>query len=213
MSEFIVVGLGYAKGDTPTYSRRRDYTPTRRGDADAQSDIPGRPVVFGEAEAYRQFVRDEVFPFIAGHYRADMNRKLIVGQSYGALFAVHALLTEPTMFQAYLIGSPSLWFDHHVMMQRERDYAASHRDLKAQVFLGVGAFEHPKPGSRNPRYDPGADMVGDMQAFAAALRSRHYPGLQLQSHVYEGEDHLTLPPLFFTRALMGALGTPEAQTP
>lgn len=213
MSEFIVVGLGYAKGDTPMYSRRRDYTPTPHGETGAVSDMPGRPPVFGEVEPYRQFVRDEVFPFIASHYRADMSRKVVVGQSYGALFATHALLVEPTMFEVYLIGSPSLWFDRHVMLQRERDYAASHHDMKAQVFLGVGGFEHPKPGSHNPRYDKSADMVGDMQAFAAALRSRHYPSLQLQSRVYDGEDHLTLPPTFFTHGLMWSLGTPEAKQP
>jgi len=213
MSEFIVVGLGYAKGDTPQYSRRRDYTPTARGDRSAVSDMPGRAVVFGEAEAYRQHLVRDVFPFIAAHYRADMQRKVLVGQSYGGLFAAHVLLTEPSTFEAYLIGSPSLWFDRHVMQQRERDYAAQHRDLKAQVFLGVGGYEHPQPGSRNPRYDKSADMVGDMQAFAKTLRSRRYPALQLQSKVYDGEDHLTLPPRFFTDGLMWVLGTPESRAP
>lgn len=207
MSEFIVVGLGYAQGDTPQYSRRRDYTPTPHGEKDAISDMPGRPLLFGEAEAYRQHLVRDVFPFIAANYRADMQRKVIVGQSYGALFAAHVLLADPPTFEAYLIGSPSLWFDRHVMMQRELDYAAAHRDLKAQVFLGVGAYEQPKPGSRNPRYNKSTDMVGDLQAFAQALRSRRYPGLQLQSKVYEGEDHLTLPPRFFTDGLMWVLGT------
>ena len=32
-------------------------------------------------------------------------------------------------------------------------------------------------------------------------------GLQLQSKVYEGEDHLTLPPRFVTDGLMWVLGT------
>ena len=61
---------------------RRDYTPGVHGDRGATSDMPGRPVVYGEAEGYRRFVADEVFPFIASHYRADMAHKVFAGHSY-----------------------------------------------------------------------------------------------------------------------------------
>ena len=40
-----------------------------------------------------------------------MNRKVLVGHSYGALFGFHVLFTRPEMFSGYVFGSPSLWFD------------------------------------------------------------------------------------------------------
>ena len=207
LPEFILVGLGYAQGDTPEYSRRRDYTPSARGDRDATSDMPGRPVAYGQAEGYRRFVADEVFPFIASHYRADMAHKVLAGHSYGSLFGAYVLLTSPEMFDGYVLGSPSLWFDHRLLFEREHTFAASHKDLRARVYIGAGAFETPqqKGKPRDPRYAADDDMVADAQAFARVLASRRYPGLKLRADVIVGEDHLTVAPVLITRGLMWTL--------
>ncbi len=206
LQDFILVGLGYAKGDTPEYSRRRDYTPSVRGSKDAVSDMPGRAVVFGEAEGYRQFVAGEVFAYIASHYRADMSRKIFAGHSYGSLFGAHVLLTAPAMFDDYILGSPSLWFDDRLLFARERAYAAAHRDLHANVYIANGAFETRNPRSHDPRYAKDDDMIADTQAFARALVSRRYPGLHLHTDVIADEDHLTVAPAIITRGLMWSLG-------
>ena len=66
----------------------------------------------------------------------------------------------------------------------------------------VGGFEGPGP---TPRHSSEADMVGDMHAMERLLKSRAYPGLSVQSTVLENEDHLTVAPVGFTRALMAVL--------
>lgn len=207
LPEFILVGLGYARGDTAEFSRRRDYTPSPNGDRGAISDMPGRPVAYGEAEGYRRFVAEEVFPFVAAHYRADMNRKVFAGHSYGSLFGAWVLLTAPAMFQGYVLGSPSLWFDDDLMRGRERAFAQAHHDLPARVYLGAGEFEARAPRQRphDGRYATEHDMVADTQAFARALGSRHYPGLALRTDIIAGEDHLTVAPALITRGLMWTL--------
>ena len=207
LPEFILVGLGYAVGDTPEYSRRRDYTPTARGDRGAVSDMPGRPVVYGEAEGYRRFVADEVFPFIASHYRADMAHKVFAGHSYGSLFGAYVLATAPEMFDGYVLGSASLWFDDYAVLARERAWAGAHRDVCARVYLGAGEFESlsPRGRPRDPRYNTDRDMVADTQAFARTLASRHDPGLKIRSDVIAGEDHLTVAPALITRGLTWTL--------
>ncbi len=209
MPEFILVGLGYAKGDTGEFSRRRDYTPSAHGDRDATSDMPGRAVVYGEAEGYRRFVAEEVFTFIAAHYRADMAHKVFAGHSYGSLFGAYVMLTTPEMFDGYVLGSPSLWFDNYLLMARERTFAGVHKDLRARVYLGAGEFEalSPKGRPRDPRYNADQDMVADTQAFARALASRHYPGLRVRSDVIAAEDHLTVAPALITRGLIWTLGS------
>lgn len=205
LEEFVLVGLSYAKGETGQYSRRRDYTSTPNSE-DTVSDMPdGRPAIHGEAEAYRRFIADEVFPLVAESYRVDMNRKIFAGHSYGGLLGAHMLLTEPTMFQRYILSSPSLWFDNKVMLARERAYAAAHTDMRADVFLAIGGFETVKPSSGNKRYHRNNDMVRDLRTFEAQLRSRRYPNLRVEAAVIDDEDHLTVYPAAITRGLMWAL--------
>jgi predicted alpha/beta superfamily hydrolase len=205
LDDFILVGLSYAKGDTPVYSRDRDYTPTPNGSPDAVSDMPGRPVLYGEADGYRRFIAEEVFPFVASHYRADMHDKIYAGHSYGGLLGVQILLTDPTMFEHYILGSPSLQFDNKVMFRWEQTYAASHKDMPADVFIAIGSFETIKPESGNPRYHHENDMVRNWQAMEKRLTSRHYPGLRVHSTIIDDEDHLTVFPSIITRGLMAML--------
>jgi predicted alpha/beta superfamily hydrolase len=209
LPEFILVGLGYAKGDTPVYSRRRDYTPTPNGDK-SDSDMPGRAPVFGEAEGYRRFVADEVFPFVAAHWRADMAHRVFAGHSYGSLWGAWVLTTAPSMFEGYVLGSPSLWYDRHAMFAREKSWAAAQKDVHANVYLGVGGFETPAPksASHDPRYSGDFDMVGDTRAFGRALASHRWPGMKVRTDVIAGENHLTVAPVLVTRGLEWVLAQP-----
>ena len=210
VEEFILVGLSYANGDTPEFSRRRDYTPSQPADpAGLKSDMPGRTPLFGESEGYRKFIADQVFPLVAKLYRADMSRKVFAGHSYGSLLGTHILLTEPSMFRHYILGSPSYWYGHKVMFEQEKAYAASHKDLPAQVYFAVGGFETVKHGSKDARYNDANDLVADMAAFEKALKSRKYPGLQVQSKVLDDEDHLSVAPGILTRGLKWALPVPR----
>lgn len=211
LEEFILVGLSYAKGDSPVYSRRRDYTPTPNGPRDAAPEASGRPVVHGGAEAYRLHIRDEVFPLVARRYRADMQHKVFAGHSYGALLGAHILFAEPGMFSDYILGSPSLWYDRRVMFGREAAFAAAQHDLPARVYLGAGSYERANPGAEDPRFDEEGDLAGDMQRFGRTLASRDYPGLRIRSEVIAGEDHLTVAPVLITRGLLQALPPLDAE--
>ena len=203
--DFILVGLSYALGDTPEYSRRRDYTTSTGGDPGAVSDMPGRKPAFGEAEAYRVFLRDEVLPVVERHYRTDPKRRIFAGHSYGGLLGAHMLLTEPSMFAGYVLSSPSFWWDGKQMLARAQDYVASHDALPAKVFMAIGGYETVKPGSGDKRYNRTKDMVADLRAFEATLKSRRYAGLSITSLVLADEDHLTVAPSALTRALAWAL--------
>jgi predicted alpha/beta superfamily hydrolase len=206
VEEFILVGLSYATGDSPEFSRRRDYTPSQPADpAGMKSDMPGRTPQFGEAESYRNFIAEQVFPLVAKLYRADMSRKVFAGHSYGSLLGAHILLTEPSMFRHYILGSPSFWYGRKLMFEREKSYADQHQDLAARVYFAVGSFETVKPGSKDARYNESNDLVADMHAFEKALKARKYPGLQLQSKVLDDEDHLSVAPAILTRGLKWAL--------
>ncbi len=200
LEDFIVVGLGYSSGDSPTFARRRDYTPAAPTESDLKPDASGRTPQFGQAEAYRRFIASDVFPLIAQRYRADMARKIFVGHSYGSLLGLHILFTDSAMFDQYIMGSPSLWYANNHMFEREKAYAETHKDLKARIFFGVGGNEVPSPENKDR-----TDMVGDLKRFENILKARHYPSLRVQSRVFDDEDHLTVAPYILTHGLKWTL--------
>jgi predicted alpha/beta superfamily hydrolase/glyoxylase-like metal-dependent hydrolase (beta-lactamase superfamily II) len=205
LEEAIVVGLSYAKGDSAVFSRRRDYTPSVPRTQAYVPDTPGRAVAFGEAQAYGDFVANDVFPLIAAHYRADMRRKIFVGHSYGSLLGLQMLLTQPARFEHYILGSPSLWFDRGVMFDRENAYAKGHKDLPASVYFGIGGRETLAAGKKRSRTEEDADMLADLREFDAALKSHRYAGLKTRLEVFTDEDHASVFPLVLTHGLRAYL--------
>lgn len=187
IDDFILVGLSYAEGEDGATSRRRDYTPTPNGPKSAPAGA-----VHGQAKAYSAYLRDQAIPFVAARYRTDESRRLFLGHSYGGLLGTQILLTEPSMFSGYILGSPSYWYDRHVMQRMESAYAASHHDLSADVYMYVGQFEETKPGDL--RYATEVDMVSDARMMEKSLRSRGYPSLRLKLDVLNDEDHLSVAP-------------------
>lgn len=196
IEEFILVGLSYSRGDTGTVSRNRDYTPTPNGPRRAST------MLHGEGPAYQTWLKTRAIPFIEDRFRADPARRVLLGHSYGGLLGAQILFTDPTLFHGYILGSPSFWFDRRHIMTMEAAYARSHDDLPAEVFMYVGAHEVPGPGPRNTS---GPDMVADVRTMEQALKSHGYPGLRVRSTVLEDEDHLTVAPAGFTRALLAVL--------
>jgi len=199
IEEFILIGLSYARGDDGRVSRNRDYTPTPNGPTSA------RDMVHGQAAAYQAYLKSQVLPFVEDRFRADPARRVFLGHSYGGLLGAQILFTDPTLFRSYILGSPSFWFDQRHIMTMEADYARAHRDLPAEVFMYVGSHERPGDSRRNTR----VDMVGGVQDMERVLRTRAYPGLQVRSTILNDEDHLTVAPVGFTRALMAVLPAPQ----
>jgi len=197
IDDFILVGLSYAIGDEPMPSRRRDYTPTPEGGADAAPNA-----THGKADAYIAYLRDQALPFVAQRYRTDEHRRLFLGHSYGGLLGAQILLTAPEMFSGYILGSPSYWYGEHAMQAQEKAFATTHKDLPAQVYMYVGEYEQ-------RRYGQNYDMVSDAQEMTRTLRARGYPSLQLQLDVFNDEDHLSVAPRGFTHGLKSLLGTKE----
>ena len=196
VEEFILVGLSYSRGDSGTVSRNRDYTPTPNGPRRASS------MVHGQGPAYQTYLKTQALPFVERSFRVDPARRILLGHSYGGLLGAQILFTDPSLFHAYVLGSPSIWYDHRHIMGMEADYARTHRDLPADVFIYIGGWEVPGPDRRNTS---GPDMVADVHTMERILKSRAYPGLTVRSTVLADEDHLTVAPVGFTRALVAVL--------
>lgn len=187
--EFILVGFGYAHGDDPMVSRRRDMTPTVDSSKESAT---------GGASAYLGFIRNQAIPYVDRTWRTDPGERTLAGQSYGALFGLWVALTEPALFRHYILGSTSIWYGRHELYRTDAAYAAAHKDLKADLFFAVGGMEHPDVCGDPP---PCEDMVGDQAEMVRRLQSHHYPNLRIEARVIPGAYHYTTFPAALAWAL------------
>ena len=119
----------------------------------------------------------------------------LAGVSFGGPFAAYVWLNDSNTFSRYLIGSPSLWWDKETILKAEAAAAASGKTLHGRVFLSIGADE--------------GEHVRRLKNLATALRSHAYPNLQLESHIFEGENHYSVVQATFSRGLKFLYAKPQ----
>jgi predicted alpha/beta superfamily hydrolase len=166
-------------------NRTRDYTPiffpTGGYGPEMQKGSGGGP-------RFRAFLEKELVPFIDATYRTKPDDRCLVGHSYGGLFSSWVLLTTPSLFQRYIIVSPSLWYAERMMFKLQKEQADVLAAAKARVYMAVGSME-----GNSER-----DMVVDLQMFAKRIGSK---GIALRHAVLDAETHNSV----FPRALSNGL--------
>jgi hypothetical protein len=101
---------------------------------------------------------------------------------------LYALFHKPELFNKYFVGSPSIHYKNEVTFTYEREYANTHEDLEAHVFMTAGALEE-----RTAQH---------VERMADTLYSRDYNGLQLETVIFPDENHITCAPAAVSRALI-----------
>ncbi len=202
-SDAIVVGIGYSEAKNPIeafreFFTRRDFdlTPTRDEEvATSMEQKFKRPVPNGDAGNFHKFIKHELIPFVEKTYHADPARRILVGHSYGGLFALFGLFTTPDLFNTLIIGSPTLSYGNRFTFQQEEAFAQEHRKLPANVYLYVGEFEESLTNQ----------TVTDTLRLAAILQGREYEGFSLVKHVFPDQNHCEVAAPGFQAGLKFAL--------
>jgi predicted alpha/beta superfamily hydrolase len=198
MPETIIVGIGYPLSKLKTDEvrwgkwlawRMRDYTPTQTAQMDKDFGIEG--IKSGGANAFLQFIEQELFPFIEQNYRTKSKDRTYAGFSLGGMFGLYTLFEKPALFQRYVLGSPSIWYDDKLVLQLEKKYASLSKDLPAKVFLSAGSLEE----------EINSGMVRNMLELASSLKSRKYQSFSIETAILEGETHMSAPSVSFQRGL------------
>ena len=138
----------------------------------------------GKSAKFISFLRNELQPFIEKKYNTNSS-KTIIGQSLGGLLASEVLLTNPAMFDKYIIVSPSLWWDNGSLLKKSFDTLSSGFQPGLNVYIGVG-----KEGlmlEDNPRM-----MEVDAKLLAEKIKSTKYKSVKVFSDYLPQEDHATI---------------------
>ena len=114
--EAVIVAIGYGERQN---QRNRDFEPNTGG------------------PNFLAFIEKELIPFIESKYRVTDDRTLS-GYSYGGRFAIYTLFNRPGLFNTVCIGAPGTSRD---LVPSAQKYFAAHKELKARVYLGAGAYE------------------------------------------------------------------------
>jgi hypothetical protein len=156
----------------PNTDRTRDLTPTTHA-----ADSANFPTA-GGADRFLSFLGDELLPWIDQQYRTAPYR-ILMGHSFGGLFALEALETRPDLFQGYLMISPSTWWNEESLVKGAASFLKKHPGLDAQVYLTTG--------------NEGGDMLLSAEQLASVFAANAPPAFHSTFLVMPDESHGSIP--------------------
>jgi predicted alpha/beta superfamily hydrolase len=165
MPEMIVVGISNT-------DRTRDLTPTN-----AAIEEDGRAVRFptsGGADKFLKFIETELIPAVESRYRTQPYR-VFAGHSFGGLFAVHAFLSRPELFNAYIAVSPSLQWDNQLLVTRAEEFFKGRKELDRTLYFTIA--------------NEGGDMQQGFDRLKGILAENRPTGFEWGSSHMADEDH------------------------
>ena len=163
MPEMIVVGI-------PNTDRTRDLSPTH------PKQIPENPNfrTSGGGDKFLKFIETELIPHIEKEYRTQPYR-VLAGHSLGGLFAVHAMLSRPELFNAYVAASPALFWDNFLLIDRAKEFFKNRKEYNRTLFVTLGN----EPGD-----------IGDaFKLFKEVLQKQQTAGFVWEAVEMTDEDH------------------------
>jgi predicted alpha/beta superfamily hydrolase len=117
MPGVIVVGIH-------NIDRNHDFLP------DSTKSVP----TGGGADNFITFFRKELIPYIDKNYKTE-SYKVLIGHSFGGLFAMYALLKDPDLFDSYIAMDPSFWYKDQMLVKIAKEELAKPGNWNKSVFI------------------------------------------------------------------------------
>lgn len=153
--------------------RTRDLTPTRVAAQTLDSQQFNFPTS-GGADRFLDFIEQEVMPHVEKNYRTQPYR-VFAGHSFGGLFAMHAALTRPALFNAVIAASPTLTWDNRYVYRRAEEWAKRKASAPRTLVFSVG--------------NEGAELDREFDALEALLEARAPKNFEWKALRFPDEDH------------------------
>lgn len=169
-NEFIPEMIVIAVNNT---DRNRDLTPPSQAALDLQY-VPTQ----GGAANFQRFFAEELMPWVENNYRTQPY-KLLMGHSFGGLFAIHTLTTRPDLFNAYIAISPSMQWNAQGLVEQAEQYFSTIEQLPASLYMTAG--------------NEGAALLGGTRKLAGVLDEMAPKDLLWQFDHLPQETHGSVP--------------------
>ncbi len=129
MPDVIIVGIRNT-------DRTRDLTPSPLFLTQKDGTRVADPRT-GGAGRFLDFFEKELFPYIDASYRT-MPYRIFAGHSFGGSLALHALVTRPELFNAFIAASPALGWDNEYTLRSTADFLKGRKELRRTLFVSMG---------------------------------------------------------------------------
>jgi predicted alpha/beta superfamily hydrolase len=162
----IVVGI------TDT-DRVRDLTPSHADHKRSDGTVEPYPTS-GGSDKFLDFIQNELVPEVEKRFPTQPYR-IFAGHSLGGLFAIHALISRPDLFNAYIAVSPSLWWDDDRTLHQAEQFFARQKEFKKTLFFSLAS--------------EGVDMSDPFEELQKTLSGSLPSGFVVGSARYRDETH------------------------
>lgn len=192
----VIASIAYAgPRDRARYqlNRSRDYTPLHSsGGYSAAADA-----ATGGGVKFAAVIESEILPAITAACGPLSDIRVFVGHSFGGLFGAWICGERPTLFNRYVLVSPSLWFGDYYVPMRAADKKLYQPREGTRLFVGVGALEE-QPENGRP-------MVSDARRFADLLLEHWKERADVRFQIFADETHASIFPAAFSTGLRTVL--------
>ena len=136
----------------------------------------------GGADNFIRFIKSELMPYVEKNYRASGSR-ILAGQSFSALFALYSFLKEPGLFDAYLLGSFSLYKPELTPFFEDalKKSAEIAKVGRKSIFIANGKLD---------TYDPDGSSTKRGAQFLNSLSRSAPSAVAIKTAVYDDEGHV-----------------------
>lgn len=186
----VVIGIGYP--------HERPFDAERR-----QRDLLPVP---GGADRFLDMIVEEILPAVARIAPLDPARRALAGHSYGGLFVLHTLFTQPGLFTSLAAGSPSIWWQDRAILASEDMFRRGGSASAGRLLITVGSHEQdpvlavtPQRAERLAR----ARMRDNAAEMAARLTASGR--LDCSFTEFPSENHVSVIPAMLARTVAFAL--------
>ena len=159
--------------------RTRDLTPTKGSLTEGGKAVPFPKA--GGADRFLAFIGTELVPYVEKNFRTVPYRAF-AGHSFGGLFALHALLTRPELFQATLAVSPTFNWDSDYIMRLAGPFFAEKKEARHALFVAIGDEPELGPGFRALRALAPTGAAEDFEATYREYPDDDHGSLVLAAH-------------------------------
>lgn len=174
MPECIIIGI-------PNTDRTRDMTPSKSLMKHNGKDMFTNS---GGGENFTSFLTKELRVSIDSLYRTT-GYNILIGHSFGGLFAMNTLIHHTNAFNAYIVLDPSLWWDSRKVYNEAASIWRNKDFRKTSLFIAM-ARDEDRPDDQQKHSKTIHEFCSQI------LHSAPHNNLNVSWKYYEDEDHGTI---------------------
>lgn len=130
----------------------------------------------GEALNHLNFIQNDVIKYIEEKYRTKPNSRTYFGYSLGGTFGAYILLTQPSTFKNYILGSPETLLDDSFIYNYDFNTVPEIHDVEINIFISTGELER-------------EDLIEQAKGLVTMINKSKHKNTSLEYEVIKSADH------------------------